>query len=142
MKGPFLSDYVIAGTGIDVDFAVRAELAGFAGLIKTWSDAYLPPPSQADERLARYPYLDSNGAFQEKQPGAAPYLASIFDFTIAATMSFGPSGSSINAMTTAVPRLSAAITRTLFTEDIDYHWQDFLAYATPVFVPSGPDDGK
>jgi len=57
-------------------------------------------------------------------------------------MSFGPSGSSINAMTTAVPRLSAAITRTLFTEDIDYHWQDFLAYATPVFVPSGPDDGK
>jgi FAD-dependent urate hydroxylase len=141
-QGPFLADFIIAGTGIDIDFCAKPELASFARHIKTWADAYEPPPAQADERLARYPYLDANGAYQDKRPGGVPYLSSIFDFTIAATLSFGPSGSSINAMTTAVPRLSDAITRTLFKEDIDDHWQDFLAYDTPVFVPGGPDEGK
>ena len=110
--------------------------------IARWSDRYTPPTGEDDARLARYPYLDSNGAYQEKVSGEAPYLSSIFDFTIAATMSFGPSGASINAMTTAVPRLAAAITRTLFREDVDHHWRDFLSYDVPVFVPSGEDADK
>ena len=140
--GPFQADFIIAGTGIDIDFAAKPELACFASYIKTWADAYEPPPAEADARLARYPYLDAHGAYQEKHVGEAPYLSSVYDFTIAATMSFGPSGSSINAMTTAVPRLSGAITRSLFREDVDYHWQDFEAYDTPVFVPTGPDLDK
>ena len=75
-------------------------------------------------------------------PGEAPWLERIFDFTFGPTMSFGPSGASINAMTTAVPRLAAAITRTLFREDVDHHWRDFLSYDVPVFVPSGEDADK
>jgi hypothetical protein len=46
-------------------------------------------------------------------------------------MSFGPSGSSINAMTTAVPKLVAGITRGLFKEDIGQHWESFSAYDVP-----------
>lgn len=141
-RGEFRADFIIAGTGIDIDFNARPELAQFARYIKTWGDAYVPPAAEQDERLARYPYLDANGAYQEKHAGEAPYLSAVFDYTIAATMSFGPSGSSINAMTTAVPRLSSAITRTLFEEDLEYHWQDFLAYDAPVFVPTGPDIDK
>ncbi|MFX5660775.1 hypothetical protein ABTE05_20630, partial [Acinetobacter baumannii] len=49
-------------------------------------------------------------------------------FTIASTMSFGPSGSSINAMTTAIPRLVDGVTRGLFAGDVEAHWQAFLAY--------------
>lgn len=138
-KGRFDADFVIAGTGIDVDFAARPELAPFAHAIRTWGDAYTPPPEEADARLARYPYLDADGAYTEKRPGEAPWLADIHDFTIAATMSFGPSGASINAMTTAVPRLAAGITRGLFREDVRDHWQDLLAYDVPVFVPGPPD---
>lgn len=141
-QGEFRADYIIAGTGVDIDFAAKPELRNFASCIRTWADAYEPPPAERDERLARYPYLDDHGAYMEKVPGEAPYLSSVFDFTIAATMSFGPSGASINAMTTAVPRLSRGITRSLFREDVDYHWDDFLAYDTPVFVPYGEDEGK
>jgi cation diffusion facilitator CzcD-associated flavoprotein CzcO len=138
-RGLFAADYIIAGTGIDVDFKCKPELATFADRIRTWTDAYVPPPDEADLRLGKYPYLDRHGAYMEKVPGDAPFLASIFDFTIAATMSLGPSGSSINAMTTAVPRLAAGITRSLFREDVAYHWDDFLAYDVPVFVPTGDD---
>ncbi len=42
-------------------------------------------------------------------------------FNIASTMSFGPSGSSINAMTTAVPKLVAGLTRGLFKGDLERH---------------------
>ena len=78
----------------------------------------------------------------EKAPGTAPFLAAIFDFTIAATMSFGPSGASINAMSTAVPRLAAGITRSLFVEDAADHWDDFLNYTVPVFEPDPEDQNK
>ena len=50
-------------------------------------------------------------------------------------MSFGPSGSSINAMTTAVPKLVAGITRGLFRADVDRHWADLCAYDVKQAVP-------
>ncbi len=64
----------------------------------------------------------------EKVPGKTPWIANVHLFSIASTMSFGPSGSSINAMTTAVPRLVDGITKGLFEADVDAHWQAFLAY--------------
>ena len=41
-----------------------------------------------------------------------------------------------------VPRLSAALTRSLFREDAPRHWQDFQDYDTPVFVPTAIDADK
>jgi hypothetical protein len=55
-------------------------------------------------------------------------------FNIASTMSFGPSGSSINAMTTAVPKLVAGLTRGLFKADLERHWQSLQAYNVPQAV--------
>ena len=49
-------------------------------------------------------------AWSRPGPGR-PWMGDIHLFTIASTMSFGPSGSSINAMTTAVPKLVAGVTR-------------------------------
>lgn len=48
-------------------------------------------------------------------------------------MSFGPSGSSINGMKFAAPRLAFAITRDLFTADIEHHYATMMAYDTPEF---------
>ncbi len=55
-------------------------------------------------------------------------------FNIASTMSFGASGSSINAMTTAVPKLVAGLTRGLFVADLEHHWQSLLHYDVPQAV--------
>ena len=127
-RGVFNADFVICGTGIDVDFALRPELARFAGNVASWGDRYTPPPELRDERLARFPYLAPDYSLVEKLPGASPWIADIHVFTIASTMSFGPSGSSINAMTSAVPKLVAGITRGLFRADIERHWESYAAY--------------
>jgi len=131
-RGTIAADFVIAGTGVDVDPAARPELAELAPFIASWGDRYTPAPGESDARLARYPYLAPDYSFVEKAPGTAPVLNRIHVFNFGATMSFGPSGSSINAMTIAVPKLVAGITRGLFADDIEAHWQSLLAYDEPV----------
>ncbi|TVQ29069.1 MAG: NAD(P)/FAD-dependent oxidoreductase [Geminicoccaceae bacterium] len=131
--GRFTFDHVIAGTGIDVDFTARPELRAHADHIATWDDRYTPEPQLRDARLARYPYLGPDFTLQEKTPGSCPLLARIHVFNFGATMSFGPSGSSINAMTTAVPKLAAGITRGLFTAELEQYWQGLAAYDAKLF---------
>jgi len=127
-SGPFSADFVICGTGIDHAARLRPELAACADNIATWADRYTPPAVERDDRLGRFPYLTPDFAFTEKIPGRTPWLADLHLFGIGATMSFGPSGSSINAMTIATPKLVAGVTRGLFRADLAEHWRDLLAY--------------
>jgi cation diffusion facilitator CzcD-associated flavoprotein CzcO len=134
--GDIAADFVIAGTGFDVDLAKRPELAGIAEHVATWGDRYVPPAELANPRLARYPYLDARMAFMPKVPGAASWLDRIHCFNFGATASFGPSGASISAMKFAAPHLARGIVRDLFCADIDHHAQALLAYAAPEFDPT------
>jgi cation diffusion facilitator CzcD-associated flavoprotein CzcO len=127
-RGPFQADYAICGTGIRQDVRLRPELASFADKIALWRHRYTPPPGEEDPLLAAYPYLGPDYAFLERTPGEAPWLADIHLFGIGATLSFGPSGSSINAMTTAVPKVAAGVTRGLFAGDLQRHWESLKAY--------------
>nr|WP_282572242.1 NAD(P)/FAD-dependent oxidoreductase [Roseomonas acroporae] len=133
-QGPHRADFVICGTGIEMDFARRPELARLAGNIARWSDRYAPPEAERDERLGRFPYLAPDYALTERAPGRTPWMRDIHLFAIASTMSFGPSGSSINAMTTAVPKLVAGLTRGLFMGDLERHWASLDAYDVPQAV--------
>jgi cation diffusion facilitator CzcD-associated flavoprotein CzcO len=130
-RGPFAADFLICGTGIDMDFARRPELAGFAANIATWFDRYVPPEAERNDRLGRYPYLSADYAFSEKVQGRTPWIGNIHLFAIGSTMSFGPSGSSINAMTTAIAKLVSGLTRALFQADVERHWQSLMAYDVP-----------
>ena len=67
-------------------------------------------------------------------PGKTPWISDIHLFAIASTMSFGASGSSINAMTTAVPKLVNGLTRGLFRTDVERHWASLSAYDVPQAV--------
>src|SRR6185312_16956046 len=93
-----------------------------------------PPDNERNARLGRFPYLADDYAFTERVPGETPWIADIHLFAIASTMSFGASGSSINAMTTAVPKLVNGLTRGLFRADIERHWASFKAYDVPQAV--------
>lgn len=127
-QGPFMADFLICGTGMDVDFGRHPAFARFAANIASWGDRYTPPEAFRNDRLARYPYLSGDYALMERSAGSTPWITDIHLFSIASTMSFGPSGSSINAMTTAVPKLVAGITKGLFAADIERHWAEFNAY--------------
>ena len=133
-KGQFSADYLICGTGVEMDFSLRPELSGFAENIASWADRYAPPEAERDERLGRFPYLGPDFAFKEKHPGKTPYIRNIHLFAIGSTMSQGPSGSSINAMTIAVPKLVAGITRGLFEDDLHQHWRALERYDVPQAV--------
>jgi cation diffusion facilitator CzcD-associated flavoprotein CzcO len=130
-QGPLHADFVISATGIDVDFSARPELRECAANIATWGDRYTPPADEQDARLAAFPYLADDYAFNERTPGATPWLRNVHLFAIGSTMSFGASGSSINAMTTAIPKLVSGLTRGLFRDDIEAHWESLRAYDVP-----------
>jgi cation diffusion facilitator CzcD-associated flavoprotein CzcO len=127
-RGEIATDLVICATGIAMDFASRPELARFAGNIARWSDRYIPSADEQDARLGTFPYLADDYALCERVADETPWISDIHLFAIASTMSFGASGSSINAMTTAVPKLVHGLTRGLFRADLDQHWAAFQAY--------------
>ncbi|GLR99523.1 MULTISPECIES: NAD(P)-binding domain-containing protein [Bradyrhizobium] len=137
-RGAITADFVICGAGIDMNFAERGELSRFAGNIATWADRYQPPEGERNERLGRFPYLADDYAFTERMPGKTPWISDIHLFAIASTMSFGASGSSINAMTTAVPKLVNGLTRGLFRADVERHWASLSAYDVPQAVVARP----
>lgn len=132
--GIYEADFLICGTGVEMDFSKRPELARLAGNIACWADRYDPPPEERDDRLARFPYLAGDFSLLPRQAGMTDWMTDIHMFNIASTMSFGPSGSSINAMTTAVPKLVRGLTRGLFKGDIERHWRSLLSYDLPQAV--------
>lgn len=131
--GRFEADFLICGTGMEMDLAERTELAGFSDRIATWGDRHTPPPGLESPPLSNYPYLGEGLELVEKVPGSAPFLRNIHLFDFGTTLSFGPCGSSINALKFAVPRLVAALTRDLFIDDVEHHYERLLAYQIPEF---------
>ena len=129
--GPFTADHVIAATGFDIAPGAAPLLTGFGQRVATWADRY-PQAAEEDPRLARYPYLGPTYEF-EARDGPDPALGRIRLFTFGATMSFGPSGSSLNALKFGPPRLIGGVTRSLFEEGAETHLADLLAYDTPEF---------
>ncbi|PWJ11169.1 NAD(P)-binding domain-containing protein [Jannaschia seohaensis] len=130
-KGPFACDHVICGTGLAIGAEHRPELADIAPRIATWGDRF--PPAREEPRLAAYPFLGSSFELQARAPADAAALARIRVFSFGSTMSFGPSGSSINALKFGPSRLVGGISAALFAEGAEAHLADLLAYETPEF---------
>jgi len=129
--GTVAVDFVICGTGLDMALDSRPELEAVARHAAVWGDRY--QPEVPDARMGRFPYVDGGFAFVEKTPGTAPWLSRVHCFNFGATLSMGPSGSSISGMKYAVPRLVRAIMSDLFTEDFDEHLNTIEGYALPEF---------
>jgi len=138
-SGVLEADFLIVGTGFDMDLALRPELDGVAGHVALWADRYAPPAGEENPRLGRYPYLGDHYELLERKAGAAPWLRHIRLFTFGSTMSFGPSGASINAMKFAVPHLVSGIVRDLFHEDVADHWENLTAFQLPEFLFDGEE---
>lgn len=126
--GPFTADFLITGTGTRMDPGLCPELVHCAGNIALWADRYTPPPEEANPRLGQFPYLNADSAFLERRAGETPWIADIHLFGIGTTMSFGPAGSSINAMSISAPRVAAGVTRGLFQADLPRLYADLRAY--------------
>jgi cation diffusion facilitator CzcD-associated flavoprotein CzcO len=121
-------DRVMLGTGFAVALEARPELAPHAPFIARWSDRHCPPHGEELDALSAHPYLGSGFEFTERDPGAAPYLGRVHNFTAGAVASLGPVCNGITGLKHGVPRLVAGVLRGLFLDDADRHLADLMHY--------------
>jgi cation diffusion facilitator CzcD-associated flavoprotein CzcO len=129
--GTFTFDFIIFATGAETDLSARCELAPIVHQIAIWRDRFTPPPGEESDMLAKYPYLGTAFEFMEREPGTAPFLSRLHNFTYGATPSFGLTGAAIPGLRYGVPRLVNGLVRDLFREDAAAYYRDLLAYAVP-----------
>jgi cation diffusion facilitator CzcD-associated flavoprotein CzcO len=132
--GTFKFDFVIFATGFETDLSVRPELAAIVDHIALWHDRFTPPPGEESDLLARHPYLGSAFEFMEREPGTAPFLGRLHNFTFGAMPSLGLTGAAVTGMRYGVPRLINGLVRDLFREDAIAYYEDLLTYAEPELV--------
>lgn len=129
----FVVDFVIAGTGFVTDLKLRPELRNFERHIARWADRYTPPPSERNEDLTRHPYLGAHFEFTEREPGAAPFLRHLYNYTFGGLLSLGFGGASISGMKYSNPRLVSGITRSFFLEERERHLASLCAFSEREF---------
>ncbi len=130
---PIECDFVIAGTGFVTDLGVRPELARIEQHIARWADRYTPPEGERHEDLLRHPYLGRAFEFVEREPGAAPYLGTLYNYTFGCLLSLGFGGASISGMKYSIPRLVSGLTGSLFVEDRAAHFESLRRFAEREF---------
>jgi xanthine/CO dehydrogenase XdhC/CoxF family maturation factor/cation diffusion facilitator CzcD-associated flavoprotein CzcO len=126
-------DFIIAGTGFVTDLSLRPELVNVEAHIARWSDRFTPPEGDQHEDLARHPYLGDGFEFTERVPGAAPYLGTLHNFTFGGLLSLGFGGASISGMKYSIPRLVGGVTRSLFLEDREAHFDNLRRFGEREF---------
>jgi xanthine/CO dehydrogenase XdhC/CoxF family maturation factor/cation diffusion facilitator CzcD-associated flavoprotein CzcO len=131
--GTLECDFVIAGTGFVTDLSMRPELRELEPKIARWADRYTPPEHERHEDLARHPYLGPNFEYTEREPGSAPYLAHLYNYTFGGLPSLGFGGGSISGMKYSLPRLVGGVTGSLFAEDRASHFASLRAFADKEF---------
>ena len=126
-------DFVILGTGFVTDLKRRPELAEIEAYIARWADRYTPPVADRHEDLARHPYLGPGFELTERTPGTAPYLRYLYNYTFGCLPSLGFGGASISGMKYSIPRLVSGITRSLFIEDREAHFESLRRFSEAEF---------
>ena len=127
----YLADFLILGTGFTVDPLSRVEFGKAASEIQLWEDVYTPPEDELSADLGRFPYLNPDFSFREKVPGRAPWLENVYCFNYGASASLGKVSGDIPGVSEGAEWLARALAATLYTEDIEPHWQGMLDYAKP-----------
>jgi len=133
-KGRYETDFIIFGTGFQVDFALRPELTEFAPYIRLWRDRFAVPAGMDNSELENSPDLGDSFEFLEKTPGACPVLSRLHCFNYPATLSHGKLSGDIPAISEGADRLGRGIARRLFVDDRETHFANLKAFATPEIV--------
>ncbi|MBN6151874.1 NAD(P)/FAD-dependent oxidoreductase [Xanthomonas sp. AmX2] len=130
-KGEYRLDFLIVGTGFGVDLAQRPELAALAPHIRLWKHRFPTPPGQDDAELENSPDLGLDFAFQQREPGACPWLARVHCFNYPAALSLGKLSGDIPGISVGAWRLAHALAGHFYAEDREQHFAALQAYEEP-----------
>ncbi len=128
------TDFLILGTGFTVDPLARKEFGDAAKDILLWKDVYSPPADEQNHDLGRFPYLNSDFSFREKEPGNAPWLSNVYCFNYGATASLGKVSGDIPGISEGAALLARSIAAKFYSEDVKAHWQSLVDYDKPELV--------
>jgi FAD-dependent urate hydroxylase len=137
---PRWHDFLIVGTGFNVDAGAIAGLGAYADEVASWGDRYQAPPELTREDLARFPYLGPGFELVGKT-AREPTLGQIHLLNFGAHASHAGIASDIPGVNIAAERVSQAIVTALFRDDIDAMRARIEAFnepelaGTPFFVP-------
>jgi FAD-dependent urate hydroxylase len=118
------ADVVVAATGMRFAMEEVPALAPIAAQMARWADRL---PGADNPALAVAPYLTPEACFQERMPGAAPWLRRIATCMAGAALSLGPTATSNSGLKFVVPRLVQGVRRRLFLDQQEADWARFTA---------------
>lgn len=124
-EGEHRFDFVILGTGFDMDIARRPEIEVLAPHIMQWRDRFTPPAGAENEMLSNQPYLGNACEFQERTPGTCPVLGRVSLLGAAATLSTGPLYGGLNGLKFVLERMTEETCRALIMENLDTFHDNF-----------------
>jgi cation diffusion facilitator CzcD-associated flavoprotein CzcO len=125
------ADFLILGTGFEVNLDTRPELNNIARNVARWRDRFEAPKGMEAADLYRHPYLNSDFSFREKTPDSAPWVGNIYCFNHAAALSMGKLSSDIPAISDGAQLLAKSISEAFYVEDIEHHWGLLESYEEP-----------
>jgi len=124
-NGEHRFDFLVFGTGFDMNIARRPEMAALAPHMLQWRDRFSPPDGEEDETLLDQPYLGTASEFQQRVPGSCPVLNRISMLGAAATLSTGPMYGGLNGIKFLLERVVQETCRLLILETLESFHENF-----------------
>lgn len=129
-------DFVIFGTGFEVDVDHVPELNSFKEEISTWEDHLSEAEKQAFPFAQNFPFLDSGFQFTARSPKSASLLHKITCFNWSASLSHGMISSDIPGIGYGARRLAIALTADIFSVHYPAYLTDLKLYDQPEYDPA------
>lgn len=135
-RGRLDYDAVILATGFMVDLFERPELAAVQHHIQRWADRIGEDQAAEFPEAARFPYLGEGFELLSRTPEAPDTLSQIHLFNYGCTMSHGALAGDIPGVAAGAQRLAQAISRDLYLENAEDHFERLLAHEESELEPT------
>lgn len=132
-RGKFPYDFIILGTGYNIDGLKQKELRHFIDEIALWEDQLPEEIIKCNPSLGRFPYLGPSFEFLPKIPGTAPYLKHLYCFNFGSTLSHGVLSSDIPGISIGARRLAEGIATDFFIQNSELYLQKLKEFEVPDF---------
>lgn len=113
------TDFIILGTGFEVDLAKVDYLAGLHDDILLWSDVAELDANPIDQAIGRHPYLGTHLECRGRTPEADRILSNLIFANNAALVSIGPGYTGLNGSPFTSTRVVEGIVQSLYLADAD-----------------------
>lgn len=127
-KGMFRYDFIIFGTGFEVNIEYQPELKNISEKILLWKDQLACTNNFCDTDHGNFPFLGPSFEFMEKIPHQSPYLKNIYCFNYASLLSHGRLSTDIHSLSIGAKRLAEGIARDFIQQQSEFYLKSLESY--------------